>query len=450
MLVGPGTLDGLDELCARTLAEHDCASLSLAVAERDEVVLTRAYGHADTADQRPATPETPYALASITKAFTATAVCLAADEGLLDLDTPIPGSYPWTAPTPRQLLQHRGGFPAFYTFHYDSRPDPGPLPVDINRYRTLVRQPGTDFEYSNIGYHELGTLLESTTGQDLGGHLRERIAEPLGLTSFGFGPSYPGTTPAAQPYTADGRPYAPCHSGHPAATAAWATAADVALFARTASRLLKPATATAMYDAPPIGDHVGYGLGRIVSRGAGPVIRSHGGGMGGVAAMMIDIPEHALSVAVLTNSTHKAARDALVDHLLGSLAPGFHRDQITPPADPSRPMTLPPGEWTGEINTSEAQIPLSLTVLPDTQTEIRLADAPPTTVPATATQRWDLRAYAPLQLPTTDARLNSPTLALELRTEQSHLTGRAIAFKTGDHQGHLGSYLAHPCTLRPR
>lgn len=186
------------------------------MAERDELVLIRAYGLADTADKRSATPETVYGLASITKAFTSTAVCLAADEGLLDLDTPIPGNHQWTAPTPRQLLQHRGGFPAFYNFHYDT----GPLPIDINRYRTLVREPGTDFEYSNIGYHELGGLLEAATGQNLGDYLRERIAGPLGLTSFGYGPAYTGAAPVAQRYSADGRAYATCHSGHPAAGAA--------------------------------------------------------------------------------------------------------------------------------------------------------------------------------------------------------------------------------------
>ncbi|MFF7456320.1 serine hydrolase domain-containing protein [Kitasatospora sp. NPDC008115] len=248
-------LAGLDEFCARALADHGCASVSVAVAERDEVVLARAYGTASVADRRPATPETVYGLASVTKAFTATAVCLAADEGLLDLDAPIPGSFRWTAPTPRQLLRHRGDLPAFYSFHYGN----GPLPVGIDRYRTLVREPGTDFEYANLGYHELGRVVEAVTGRDLGDHLRERIAEPLGLRGFAYGPAYDGPAPVARRYSADGRAYATCFSGHPAATAGWATAGDVALFARTASRLLKPATVAAMHDAVPISEHLGTG-----------------------------------------------------------------------------------------------------------------------------------------------------------------------------------------------
>ncbi|MER5554081.1 serine hydrolase domain-containing protein [Streptomyces sp. NPDC002793] len=439
-------LGGLDELCTRALADHGCASVSVAVAEREELVLARAYGMANVADQRPATPETVYGLASVTKAFTATAVCLAADEGLLDLDSPIPGTYRWTAPTPRQLLQHRGGFPAFYNFHYGT----GPLPIDIDRYRTLVREPGTDFEYSNLGYGELGRLLEAVTGQDLGDHLRERIVEPLGLISFGYGASYAGTAPVAQRYSADGRAYPTCHSGHPAAGAGWATAGDVALFARTASQLLKPATAAAMYDAVPINDNLGYGFGRIVSHGTGPVIRSHGGGMGGIAAMMIEIPERELSIAVLANSTNKAARDAVVEHMAGILAPGFHSDQLNPVTEQTRPATPARGEWTGEITTPEGGVPLRIRIQADSQVEIRLADNPSVTTSAVASQRWDLRLSAPLQLPTADARLNSPDLGLELRFEQERLAGRAIAFKDGDRVGRLGAYLVHPCVLRSR
>ncbi|MFI0976148.1 serine hydrolase domain-containing protein [Streptomyces sp. NPDC021093] len=435
---------GLDEFCTEALAQHGCASVSIAVAERDGSTLTRAYGQADDANHRSATPETVYGLASVTKAFTAMAVCLVAEQGLLDLDAPISGAYEWPAPTPRQLLQHRGGFPAFYNFHYET----GPLPIDIDHYRTLVREPGTDFEYSNIGYRELGRLVEAVTGQKLGDYLRGQIFEPLGLSSFGYGSAYPGSLPVAQRYSADGRAYATCFSGHPAAGAGWATAADVALFARTSHRLLKPATVAAMYDGVPFSEHLGYGLGRIVSRGAGPVLRSHGGGMGGIAAMMIDIPERETSVAVLTNSTNKAARDTIVGHLMGSLVPGFHRGQLNPSPERTRPMRLVQGEWNGEISTAEGEIPLRIDIRADRQIQIRMADSAPVTVAATASRTWDLRVSAPLQLPTADARLNSPNVALELRIEQDRLVGRATAFKDGDREGWLGAYLVHPCVLR--
>ncbi|WP_435126455.1 serine hydrolase domain-containing protein [Actinacidiphila sp. bgisy144] len=436
--------DGLDECCESALSNHGCASVSLAVAERGDVVLARAYGAADVAARRQATPATVYGLASITKALTATAVCLAADDGLLDLDGPAPGDYPWPAPTPRQLLRHRGGFPAFYAFHYDA----GPMPIDVDRYRTLVRAPDTDFEYSNLGYRELGRLLEAATGQRLGDHLRERIFDPLGLRSFAYGSAYPGSAPVARPYSVDGRAYPDCFSGHLAATAGWATASDVALFAQTSARLLRPETVAAMYDAVPINDHVGYGFGRVVSHGAGPVIRSHGGGMGGVAALMIEVPERDLAIAVLTNSTSKAARDTIVEHLLGVLAPGASGDHLNPVTERNRPVALPEGVWEGEIGTADGEVPLRIRVRADQQAEIRLAHGNKVTTPVAASQRWDLRASAPIQLPTADARLNCPDFAVELRAERDRLVGRAIAYKGGDRNGWLGAYLVHPCVLR--
>ena len=131
-------LDGLDEYCTQALAEHGCPSVSVAVAERGEVVLTGAYGLADVAGGRAATPDTVYGLASVTKPITATAVCLAADEGLLDLDAPVPGDFQWPAPTARQLLQHRGGLGAYYAWDYGD----GERPIDADRYHGAVPQAG--------------------------------------------------------------------------------------------------------------------------------------------------------------------------------------------------------------------------------------------------------------------------------------------------------------------
>lgn len=74
-------------------------------------------------------------------------------------------------------------------------------------------------------------------------------------------------------------------------------------------------------------------------------MQSHGGGGPGVAAMAVAIPERQLSVAVLTNSTHKAARDAILRCVLDELAPDCTPESITPLiADPARPMTLPEGD----------------------------------------------------------------------------------------------------------
>ncbi|WP_051969786.1 serine hydrolase domain-containing protein [Kitasatospora azatica] len=438
-------LDGLAEFCTKALAEHDCPSVSIAVAERGELVLQQAHSWADVAARRPATPQTAYRLASVAKTLTATGACLAADAGLLELDAPVPGRDPEPSPTIRQLLQHRGGFGAFYAFHYGA----GESPIDPARYLTRLREPGSGFEYANLGYYLVGRALEAATGQSLGGYLRERLFEPLGMADSHLAAEYPGSAPVAQRYTADGRVYPVCSTPHPGASDAWATAGDLALFAQRYRSLLRPETVAAMHAGLPISEPLDYGLGWSVSRGAGPVVHSHGGGMGGVAAMLVAVPERELSVAVLCNSTNKTARDAILHHLLSELVPGCGPERyLVDTTQPARPMELPPGEWAGTIDTPEGEIPLRLRVLADRRIEAGLGGATATAA-AAASPSWALRASLPLQLPTADARVAGPVLGLELRAEDGRLVGVARTYQDGEQGGWLGNFLTHRCELGP-
>ena len=95
--------------------------LSVAVVYDQELVWSAGFGHADMAQQIPATPETIYRIASITKLFTATAVLQLRDAGKLQLDDPVRKHLPWfniqnpfgDAPpiTLRHLLTHTAGLP---------------------------------------------------------------------------------------------------------------------------------------------------------------------------------------------------------------------------------------------------------------------------------------------------------------------------------------------------
>ena len=90
--------------------------LSLAVVNRDPVLLAVGYGLADRAASTPATASTSYLWFSMSKIVTATAAVRLADEGRLDLNAPadeyvdylrVPGT---TTPTVGQLLNHTAGF----------------------------------------------------------------------------------------------------------------------------------------------------------------------------------------------------------------------------------------------------------------------------------------------------------------------------------------------------
>ncbi|QKW08934.1 beta-lactamase family protein [Streptomyces sp. NA04227] len=467
--------DWIRTVCEQALAAHDCPSVSVAVVERGEVVLAEAFGLADIASGRPATPATVYGLASVTKPFTAAAVRRTADEGLLDLDAPVPMPVPGhhsaalgpqlahPAPTHRQLLSHRAGLAPYYDFHYLDEDRPRAPRIDPAPYLGQVRAPGTDFAYANLGYLLAARELERSTGRSLADVVREKVCAPLGLDSWHLGDShrdtYPGPAPTAVRYTSDGRAYPSYTVSHPGATLGWATAADTALFASVHGQLA--AAEDGLRELGTVTPHLGYGLGWCVSTGPGPRILSHGGGGPGVAAFTASVPELELAVAVLCNSTDKAARDAVVAELLGELVPGFGPEQISPvasePGDGREPRLPESGKWTGSLATPEGELPAVLTLGTDGHAVLEVADERAeaiATASSTGSPSGGLRADFPLQLPTLDARINSPRLALVLNpgsatgATDATLEGLAHAYKAGDREGRLGAFLSHRCVLR--
>ncbi|MEU4576291.1 serine hydrolase domain-containing protein [Nonomuraea sp. NPDC023979] len=452
--------ESLGDHCAHVLTTTPSASVSVAVARDGAPVHAEAVGMADLEEGRPATTGTAYLLASITKPMMATAVCLAAEEGLLGLDDPVEKHLDGLRlarprdhgePTVREVLQHRAGLGSHYDFAYAPAPSVTARQA-VERYGTLYREPGSGFEYSNLGYGVLDLVLRSVTGQDPAGFVRDRVFTPLGLRSCHIGPEYRGPAQEAARHTADGGRYPVCDTSHRGATLAWATATDLAMFGLScadAPGVLGRDSRAAMLDALPIGPGLGYGLGWFVSRQGAHTVVSHSGSMGGVATMLVVVPELRLAACVLTNRTGAAVRESVLVHLMGELVPGFTRASLPPPADaPAREMTVPAGVWEGRIDTYEGGVPLVLRVR-DGQAEVSLDGGEPVAGElATATPEWDLRALFAVQLPTADARADSPLLNLDLNERDGVLTGAARALKDGEQGGLLGNFLSHWCELR--
>ncbi|MGH9117258.1 MAG: serine hydrolase domain-containing protein [Acidimicrobiales bacterium] len=105
-------------------------------------------------------PDEPFALASVTKLFSAYAVLVAIEEGTVGLDEPAgpDGS------TVRHLLAHASGLP----------PEAGG-PVGRVGVRRI---------YSNLGFEVLGATVEERSGMSFADYLHEAVSGPLALTSF--------------------------------------------------------------------------------------------------------------------------------------------------------------------------------------------------------------------------------------------------------------------------
>jgi len=163
-------------------------------------------------------------LGSCTKAMTATLVAMLVEEGKLNWTTTLgdlfadrvkPMHPAWEKVTLRQVLAHRAGLrhepdglaQVLNELVWPSRARlawarfSGTLPQQRLEITTqaLSRPPGippdTKYWYSNVGYVLAGAVLEQLTGRAWEALMRERLFQPLGISTGGFGP--PGTADAA-------------------------------------------------------------------------------------------------------------------------------------------------------------------------------------------------------------------------------------------------------------
>jgi D-alanyl-D-alanine carboxypeptidase len=101
-------------LCQEAVDSGKTVGLSVGVARADTIVVAEGFGLANVELKVPATKDTVYRIGSVTKEFTAAAVLLLVEDGLIELDAPISDyvpDYPEHARsvTVRHLLHHTSG-----------------------------------------------------------------------------------------------------------------------------------------------------------------------------------------------------------------------------------------------------------------------------------------------------------------------------------------------------
>ena len=149
---------------------------SLLVLKDGQPVIERGFGLANLEDRIPASPETNYRLASITKQFTAASILLLAEDGKLRLDDPVKRWLPSLpaaadAITIRQLLSHTSGL---IDYEEVMPADLQGQLHDIDVLHILEGQdrtyfaPGTSYRYSNSGYALLALIVAIPLGIAMG------------------------------------------------------------------------------------------------------------------------------------------------------------------------------------------------------------------------------------------------------------------------------------------
>ncbi|HWG50112.1 MAG TPA: serine hydrolase domain-containing protein [Candidatus Acidoferrales bacterium] len=349
----------IDNVANEALTATGVPSASVSIVENGKISYAKAYGKARLDPATPAESQMRYAIGSISKQFTATAILMLQEEGKLTLDDHVdkyvPGLTRGNEVTIRELLSHTSGYQDFWPQDYVPPMMLEPVSVqkilDLWARKPLDFDPGTKWQYSNTNYAIAGLIVEKVSGTPFFDFIQNRIFKPLGMHSvadvnlsklnttdatgyfrYALGP------PRVAPKEGKGWLFA---MGELAMTAEDLQKWNISIINET---LLKPAsykeleTEVLLKDGSP----TGYALGISVARRNGHRVLQHGGEVSGFTATSMILPDDHVAIVVLTNQDAAEAsgliargiadkllqsksdpkQDALVEQVLRDLAKG--------------------------------------------------------------------------------------------------------------------------------
>lgn len=336
----------LDAAIEQARKDWNVPGMAVAIVSDGKVVLARGYGVRELGKPDVVDADTLFAIASNTKAFTATAISMLADEGKLSLDDRVVSHLPsFQLYDPyvtqdirvRDLLSHRSGLGTFsgdllwYGTPYSRQ--------EVIRRAQYLKQAGpfrSRYGYQNIMFVAAGEVVAAVSGRSWDTFVKERIFDPLGMTrtistfadvkqAVNIATPHAGTYAPLRPY-----PWYSWDACGPAASivssandmAKW-IAAHLAGGMAGEKRLVSDAAQRTMWTphvafatdpnpAVPAASVAGsmrmpvrfrgYGLGFSVSDYRRRFVAEHGGAADGMFSHLTLVPEEKLGFVILTNS----------------------------------------------------------------------------------------------------------------------------------------------------
>ncbi|KAK0644421.1 beta-lactamase/transpeptidase-like protein [Cercophora newfieldiana] len=336
---------------------------SIGVSVRGATVLQLNLGVKDITTKEPPTSDTLYGVASLTKAFTGSAISLLVHDGKLSWDTTVKSLLPeFDTQNPEvtnnatilDLLSHRTGLGMSNQWWYGAQGELLIQPSESMRYFNAlpaVAKFRSSYKYSNWNYELLGKIIGNVAGMSYGQFVEQRIFLPLEMTKSTTRASTIQPGDLATPYAAldDGtvcqlnQPEVWDGTVHAAAQAVRTSLNDALKYANgliqafkhedgketgpeTSLKLVQHQLSSIMPRSKPPKPLKGYGLGfsyitlpsamgfgcngsfcktmptLSAPDGRKVVVRGHGGSMAGYTSTLALIPEEEVAVVVFTNS----------------------------------------------------------------------------------------------------------------------------------------------------
>lgn len=357
----------LDKDARDTIAAWHLPGLAIAVVQNDGVIFVKGYGIKEVGKSQAVTADTLFEIGSTTKAFTATAMAMLADEKKLSWDDPVRNyvagfhvSDPCTDAliTLRDIASHRSGVARHDELWDDS---------DFGRDE-LIRRIGamkiskpirTAYQYNNLMFVTAGEAAASAAKMPWDQLIRTRIFAPLGMTESRIAFADWPASDHATGHRWDGKserivvqPMRNYDALAPAGTIK-SSAHDMAQWLRfqlaggviDGKRLLSQAALDETHTPQtiiPIGpstralypetNFLTYALGWNASDYHGELLVAHGGALNGFRTNVALLPKRNLGIVILENAGRGTAlaalRNTILDQFLGAPARDWNADLL--------------------------------------------------------------------------------------------------------------------------
>lgn len=340
------------------LQEWGIPGVAVAIVQDDQVIACDGFGVKDLRTGETVTPDTLFAIASVTKAFTTCALAMLVDEGRLSWDDPVRKHLEWfrlsdplasEQVTVRDLVTHRTGLSRHDMFWYKS-PWSSEEIVRKCGLVELSKSFRSAYQYNNNMFVAAGLVLQAITGQTWEAFIHERIFAPLGMHTANCSSTV--AVQAADHATPHrkrrNQPLAPIpwlvfDSEGPGGTinacsremaawlqlqlgsgcfgSRWLVSAESLLETRTPQVVVRAEAAELPILELSETTQQTYGMGWSIWDYRGHGVHSHGGAIDGFRSTLALVPRRNLGMVVLVNGSptnaHIAIRNMLLDRLLG-------------------------------------------------------------------------------------------------------------------------------------
>jgi len=351
--------DPIDKPVAGTMAAWHMPGFAVAVVQNDRVVYLKGFGVKQIGGNDPITPDTLFEIASDTKAFTATAMAMLADQKKLDWDDPVRKYVEYfhlddpcadSLVTLRDIVSHRTGL-SRHDELWDFTDWPRERVIRAISAVKLTRPIRSAYQYNNIMFALAGEVVASAAKMPWDEFIRTRIFEALGMTHSRTSMAGWNASPHATGHRYDmatGRfsvqPMRDYNSIAPAGTI-MSSARDMAQWLRfqlaggvidgkrliSAEALNETRTPQMVIpleglgkEAAPETNLQAYGLGWVIQDYRGQLLVSHAGALNGFRSQVALLPNRNAGVVVLANAGRGfavvALRNAILDQILAAPA----------------------------------------------------------------------------------------------------------------------------------